>query len=1214
MSFLTTKMRGLALAIATLTAVVGTGCNNKAEPKGQATVAVGFGQAAAVIADVSKVELNISGGTPAMTPIVTTLTKAPSGNQWTGNITGIPAGTGRVFKATATKADGTKLYEGTASSDIVAGSTATVVIILQEQNVPPGPTNFAPVISGVSASSPTIKAGKTATFTFSASDPDSNYPLAYEWSTSCKIVATGAPAASNGTFSTTSGSLAAATTGTSTIWTAPGTNGLLCTIGIKVTDSNTTQGAASVQAFLTIEVKDDTGSANVAAFPNSFPIITLYRSAIDYNYDVNATTPVNGVGQRGQVFTSAIDPDGDQIRYDYRVVCNPGSLPPAPGQTDDTASLQFATLTAAGGPPGSNPTWFNADASRSCVFTVTIHDLCTNNNCGGDLPAGTPGRLPNGSDRGGVTVGVINATAPAKPARAPFIIRTVAPNVNASGQTVVAPGTAYNLQVDASDPEGGNLSTTWVTNGGTLASVAGVKTGNISSANVWTSPTPLTVGLAVTVTVTSDKSGLQTAYQFQFVGTDPCIGATNGTACDDGNACTTGTTCSNGTCGGGTSVVCPGADQCNNATCNPISGCSVAPKTGASCSDGNACTTGDTCSSAGVCTPGAPVVCTALGQCFNVGVCNPATGTCSAPPKAAGAGCSDGNLCTQTDACDGAGVCVGSNPVNCTGGQCTTGGTCNPATGTCQGGNNQPNGTPCNDSLACTTGDNCQGGVCVGPTPACAVGQTCSEPGTGQTGPQCKDAVITPFAAKSAPFANLTGLALASDGSSYANGVLVGGPKPFSPTVSLTSAGAGDVGLAKYDGAGALVWARNYGDASDQQAAGVTATSTVVATIGQFSGALGTLNNAGAYPIDFVLGINPSNGNISWNKSYDLGLGGNFASVAANPTLGLIAACGKTVIAATTLVPGATFAGGTSDIVIALFDSTGALQWSKQIGSANGEECNAVGIDNLGNVVAAGKYNGGAPAVGFTGTALPAPGTSFRNHLWVATFNGTTGNAISQRSFGGGNGSHQVNGIAFDAAGNIVIAGLFTSTLPFPTTQPATSTTACAAGTNGCLASGGASDAFVAKLNSALEPLWATRIGGTTADEGRGVGVDSNGNVSFAGVINGATTTATVTPSSFSATATALTAPGSSLSAAFVAKLSGATGAFASTTAAVYGNLTNTVNANALSVNRQGVGPVKDLTVFGGEYNGTLNFGGTAGSISTTTGGNEDFIVVSRLQ
>src|SRR5215471_4540379 len=346
-----TRTPVLALMTALVTTVFAVGCNNQAKTPGSAKISVSVGTAALQISDIARVDISISGGNPAVNPpIVATLTKASNGIQWTGNITGIPAGTARVFQASAYKdAAATQLiYQGSTTADITAGQTATIVIILQEQNVPAGPTNFAPVISAVTASQAQVTPGGVVSFGFTASDPDNNYPLVYEWSSSC--TGTGG----NGSFTVGNGSLAAAGSA-QTSWTAPGVNGVTCTIGIKVADSNTVQGPSSVQTFLTVDVNATTGSANVAAFPNSAPVIQVFRGDIAYNYDTKSTSPVGGVGQAGQIFTTAIDPDGDDIRYDYNVACGASLPPPSNGPTDN-ANLEYITKTTASGNQ-SNPKW-----------------------------------------------------------------------------------------------------------------------------------------------------------------------------------------------------------------------------------------------------------------------------------------------------------------------------------------------------------------------------------------------------------------------------------------------------------------------------------------------------------------------------------------------------------------------------------------------------------------------------------------------------------------------------------------------------------------------------------------------------------------------------------------------------------------------------------------------------------------------------------------
>ncbi|MEI6226481.1 MAG: hypothetical protein WCS72_17180, partial [Deltaproteobacteria bacterium] len=877
---------------------------------------------------------------------------------------------------------------------------------------------------------------------------------------------------------------------------------------------------------------------------------------------------------------NASDPDGDDLIF---VWSSPDCLFPAAGFTSTSVTTMAATVTQGPGALGVRSVHFTStDPSHGCTLRVDVKDAWKN----GVIPAGSG--LPLA--RGGDTVGLINASTPRDFVLAPQITKIASPNagnqVNA-GQTVV-------IGVETLDPTP-NFNTaqtpftfTYAQTGGAFVAGSQIDVTSSPGKSViqWTAPATLVPGMSATVTVTN-KAGLTATYTWNFVPANACALAANGTACDTGSLCQPNGSCQAGACVSATPVVCAALDQCHDVgVCAASTGiCSNPVKAvGTSCSDTNGCTSGDVCNAAGACV-GAAVTCSqtvnacvaATGTCTSTG---PTTFTCAFANQPVGAACSDGNLCTQTDACNGAGACVGSNPVNCVSGACTTGGACNPATGTCVGGANVANGTACNDGNACTIGDACQGGVCTG-TPACAAGQSCV-PASGT----CLDTVVVPQLAKDVPLANFKGLAMATDGSSYMGGAVFT-PAKVIDGITVTSAGAGDVFLAKYPaGGGAAVWAKNYGDAADQGINGVAVTGdgTVVA-LGQFTGVLGTLSNPGT-PVDYLLGVNGSTGAITWAKMFNNGTAGVLTAISANPAQSLIAVCGFSSAAATDLVPGAVYGGGTQDIVIAVFNSAGTLQWSKEIGGANEEACNSIAIDDVGDVYAAGQYDG---ALTFTGVALPSPGSSFRRWIWVAKFNGTTGAAVAQASFGLAAGIHKPIGLAVDGAGKVFIAGIMSNTLPFGTTS---------------LVSAGGNDAFVAKLDPAsatpFNPIWAVRMGGTGPDEARGVAVDSFGNVTAVGLFNGTTTGAA-----------ALTAASGTASSAFVMKLNGATGATVTNGAATYGNTTNTVNANAIAINRQGAGTVRDGVAFGGEYTGTLGFGT---GLSITSVNASDFLVFSKLQ
>ena len=102
-----------------------------------------------------------------------------------------------------------------------------------------------------------------------------------------------------------------------------------------------------------------------------------------------------------------------------------------------------------------------------------------------------------------------------------------------------------------------------------------------------------------------------------------------------------------------------------------------------------------------------------------------------------------------------------------------------------------------------------------------------------------------------------------------------------------------------------------------------------------------------------------------------------------------------------------------------------------------------------------------------------------------------TGSALVYSTFLGGRFFNYGNAIAMDTAGNAYVTGLTTS-LDFPTTvgavQPAIA---------------GVNNAFVTKLNPTGSALvYSTYLGGSTADTGQGIAVDSSGNAYVTGLTN----------------------------------------------------------------------------------------------------------------
>ena len=156
----------------------------------------------------------------------------------------------------------------------------------------------------------------------------------------------------------------------------------------------------------------------------------------------------------------------------------------------------------------------------------------------------------------------------------------------------------------------------------------------------------------------------------------------------------------------------------------------------------------------------------------------------------------------------------------------------------------------------------------------------------------------------------------------------------------------------------------------------------------------------------------------------------------------------------------------------------------------------------------------------------------------------------------------------------------------------------------------------MAMLDASFAPIWMTRIGVSGSDEVmRGVGMDSRGDPTAVGQLNGASTASTITPTTVATPAVGdptLTAPGGT-AASTVIKLPGSSGLFNPVTARTTGNAF-TSSTSRLAINSRGVGPVQDLVSFGGEFSlAPLDFGSPTVPIAPTAAA-DAFLVFARLQ
>jgi hypothetical protein len=205
----------------------------------------------------------------------------------------------------------------------------------------------------------------------------------------------------------------------------------------------------------------------------------------------------------------------------------------------------------------------------------------------------------------------------------------------------------------------------------------------------------------------------------------------------------------------------------------------------------------------------------------------------------------------------------------------------------------------------------------------------------------------------------------------------------------LTSAGAADVLLAKFDGAGNHLWSHVFGDASDQSPHGIAITNDGSFFVtGMFQGVLDfgaeVLSNVGDYDM-FLAKFEPA-GEGTWSKQF-----GNeqqvqvAADVSVDPA-GNVAISGD--VRGSVDFGGGPLQGqlGYGDIFVAQFDAVGSHLWSESFPSA-GVDSGRVAFDPAGNVLLSGRFE---DDIDFGGGVLVATNQPLTPDTFVAKFSGAS--------------------------------------------------------------------------------------------------------------------------------------------------------------------------------------------------------------------------------
>ena len=320
---------------------------------------------------------------------------------------------------------------------------------------------------------------------------------------------------------------------------------------------------------------------------------------------------------------------------------------------------------------------------------------------------------------------------------------------------------------------------------------------------------------------------------------------------------------------------------------------------------------------------------------------------------------------------------------------------------------------------------------------------------------------------------------------------------------TITSAGSGDVFVAKYTPTGALQWARRIGGAALDSGQGVAVDrqGNVVVT-GYFSGTVdfdpgaGTLNLTSAGSWDaFVAKFDPE-GNILWAK----GFGGEFDDRGLGVAVkgdGTIAFTGYfQVLADFDPGPGTFNLTGSwgNEAFVAVLTNSGNLVWAGAFSGATGDEVGTgVAFEPTDGVFAWLTVTGT-----FRGTVDFDPGTGTQNltsaggsDLFIAEFFvGFLGVSFNWARRIGGTGDDAAAAVTTDRGGNTVVSGSFQGTVDFDPGAGVANLTSAAT-----------SDAFVVNLNGVGEYVWAKRLG--RLGSANAVAVDAAGNTWLAGSFQG---------------------------------------------------------------------------------------------------------------
>ncbi len=181
---------------------------------------------------------------------------------------------------------------------------------------------------------------------------------------------------------------------------------------------------------------------------------------------------------------------------------------------------------------------------------------------------------------------------------------------------------------------------------------------------------------------------------------------------------------------------------------------------------------------------------------------------------------------------------------------------------------------------------------------------------------------------------------------------------------------------------------------------------------------------------------------------------------------------------------------GLRDVFVLKLDSNGNLLWAKSFGGTDSEYGGGVAVDAQGNVCITGHFINTVDFDSGAGTFNLTSNSAGVADAFVSKLD-ANGNFVWAVAAGGG---HFDTGsdIAVDNAGNVYAHGSYRETVDFDPGPAVLNMT-----------SSGLNDAYIWKLSTTGNLIWAKSIGGTDNDFGESIVVDDNGNAHITGQFRG---------------------------------------------------------------------------------------------------------------